>query len=378
MNTKLHKIIFLVLFWFFSSDLNAQTNLWSTEKANEWYKKQGWLVGSNFTPAYAINQLEFWQADTFDPIRIDKELGWAHKIGMNTMRVFLHDLLYQQDPNGFLDRIDQFLRIANKHHVKIMFVLFDSCWDPNPFSGKQREPKPGVHNSGWVQSPGADALRDSSQYLRLERYVKAVIGHYSKDPRILIWDLWNEPDNMNQSSYGKIEPHNKIVLVNNLLEKSFQWARAENPSQPLTSGLWIGGHNWSVPEALSPTEKIQLRYSDIITYHSYDLPAEFEKRIISLQVYNRPILCTEYMARPRGNTFQNALPLGKRYNVGMYNWGFVEGKTQTNYPWDSWEKAYLKEPALWFHDIFRINGIPYMQAEVDFIKQLSTLKKSQY
>src|ERR1700737_2306969 len=99
---------------------------WTEKAANDWYTRQPWLVGSNYTPATAINQLEMWQADTFDPKRIDLELGWAESIGLNTMRVFLHDLPWQQDAQGFRARIDPFLHIANKHHIKPLFVLFDA------------------------------------------------------------------------------------------------------------------------------------------------------------------------------------------------------------------------------------------------------------
>src|SRR5271163_1025925 len=180
------------------------TRRWTEAEATAWYAKQPWLVGSNYLPAYAINQLEMWQADTFDPQRIDLELGWAESIGLSTMRVFLHDLLWEQDAAGFQKRLDTFLAIADKHHIKPIFVLFDSCWDPNPRLGKQHEPTPGVHNSGWVQSPGAAALRDPAQYPHLEKYVKGVVGAFAADPRVLGWDAWNEPDNTNEGSYGKL------------------------------------------------------------------------------------------------------------------------------------------------------------------------------
>src|SRR5689334_7501770 len=147
---------------------------WTEQQAREWYARQPWLVGANYVPASAINELEMWQADTFDPKRIDSELGWAEGIGMNTMRVFLHDLAYSQDPQGFKRRVDRFLTICDKHHIKPMLVLFDSVWDPNPHVGKQRDPRPGVHNSGWVQSPGAKALADPAEYPRLEKYVKDI------------------------------------------------------------------------------------------------------------------------------------------------------------------------------------------------------------
>src|SRR5437868_2018916 len=183
----------------------AEAQRWSEQKARDWYARQPWLIGSNYDPASAINQLEMWQADSFDPKRIDLELGWAEGLGMNTMRVFLHDLLWQ-DPEGFKRRLDQFLSIAAKHKIRPIFVLFDSVWDPDPKLGKQRAPRPGVHNSGWVQSPGRKALQNPSEYLRLEAYVKGVVGAFAKDERILAWDIWNEPDNTNQGSYGELEP----------------------------------------------------------------------------------------------------------------------------------------------------------------------------
>jgi endo-1,4-beta-mannosidase len=155
------------------------------------------LVGSNYNPASAINELEMWQADTFDAPRIDKELGWAQDLGMNTMRVFLHDLLWKQDPQGFKKRLDAFLTIANRHKIRPVFVLFDSCWDPHPILGPQHPPIPGVHNSGWVQSPGADALQDAREYPRLKSYIEGVVGAFANDPRILAWDVWNEPNNGN-------------------------------------------------------------------------------------------------------------------------------------------------------------------------------------
>lgn len=347
--------------------------IWTTEKADDWYKKQGWLVGANFMPSSAINQLEMWQAETFDTVTINRELVWAQSLGMNTARVFLHDLLYEQDSIGFFKRIDIFLNIAKRHNIKPMLVFFDSCWDPFPKLGVQRAPKPFVHNSGWVQSPGQYALKDSTQYPRLERYVKGTIKRFARDKRVLIWDIWNEPDNMTGPSYEKVEIRNKVALVIPLLQKSFKWARAANPSQPITSGIWVG--NWATHDNLKRIERIQIEESDVISFHNYDNAAEFEKRIGWLQRYQRPILCTEYMARPNGSTFEGTLPIAKKYNVAMYNWGFVSGKSQTIYPWDSWIKTYTSEPPLWFHDIFRTNGEPYNPKETELIKQLTAESK---
>ena len=207
---------------------------------------------------------------------------------------------------GFKKRIDTFLEIAAKHKIRPMLVLFDSCWDPFPKSGPQRAPKPGVHNSGWVQSPGLEALRDKSQYPRLEAYVKDVVGAFANDKRVLAWDMWNEPDNPNTSSYAKAELPNKVAFVEELLPKTYAWARAAKPSQPLTSGVWKGD-DWSAFDKLTPVEKAQIQLSDVISFHSYESPERFEKRILSLQRYNRPILCTEYMARGNQSTFEGSI-----------------------------------------------------------------------
>jgi hypothetical protein len=347
---------------------------WSEEKANAWYAKQPWPVGSNYIPDDAINQLEMWQADTFDPKEIDRELGWAQDLGMNTMRVFLHDLLWKQDPEGFKRRMDEFLTIAARHHIRPIFVLFDSCWDPDPRLGPQHPPIPGVHNSGWVQSPGRAALTDPAQYPRLKDYVQGVVGAFANDPRILAWDVWNEPDNTNDSSYGKEEPKNKVELVLKLLPQVFAWARAEHPTQPLTSGIWRG--DWSTPQTLPPMARIQINESDIISFHNYGWPENFEAAVRDLQQYHRPIICTEYMARGVGSLFDTILPIAKRYHVGAVNWGFVKGKTQTNLPWDSWQRPYvLEQPPVWFHDIFYPDGKPYREREVETIRKATGVAK---
>lgn len=372
----MYKHIFLVLLFFQVIVLNAQQPVaatrWTEKQANDWYAKQGWIVGCNYIPAYAINQLEMWQAATFNPAQIDKELQWAENLGMNSIRVFLHDLLYQQDAAGFFKRMDTFLDIAKKHKIKVLFVIFDSCWDPFPKLGMQRDPKPSVHNSGWVQSPGAEALKDANQYPRLEKYVKAVISGFAKDPRILGWDLWNEPDNMGNDFYKKQDLPDKQDLVYALLPQVFAWARSANPSQPLTAAPWLG--DWSTDEKLNRFNKLMFGQSDVISFHNYDKPEELEKRINFLKRFNRPLLCTEYMARGNASTFKDCLPVLKKYKAGAYNWGFVSGKSQTIYAWDSWEKQYDTEPPLWFHDIFRQDGTPYKQEEVDLIRQLTGKK----
>jgi hypothetical protein len=345
------------------------TGRWSGEKARAWYQRQGWLVGCNFLPSTAINQLEMWQADTFDLPTIDRELGWAESLGFNSVRVYLHNLLWSQDAPGFLRRLEQFLDVAERHHIGVMFVLFDSCWDPFPRPGPQRAPKPGVHNSGWVQSPGAEVLKDPSRHAALRAYVIGVVGHFRNDPRVQVWDVWNEPDNNNAAAYGAVELPDKADRVLPLLKKAFAWAREARPTQPLTSAVWLG--TWPDPDKLTPTERVQLENSDVISFHNYNPLDSLKEAVQNLRRYHRPLLCTEYMSRGNGSTFDPHLGYLKAHNVSAYNWGLVSGKSQTIYPWDSWQKTYTGEPPLWFHDIFRPDGTPYRQAEVDYIRRIT-------
>jgi len=292
---------------------------------------------------------------------------------MNTMRVYLHNLLWEQDAPGFKKRLNEFLAIAAKHKIRPMFVLFDSCWDPEPQLGPQRPPIPGVHNSGWVQAPGRARLEDKSQYSKLQAYVEDVVGTFAKDERILAWDVWNEPSNRGGGNYPRHEGKQK--LVEDLLDDVFAWARSRGPVQPLTSGVWEHD-DWSSLDKLDPIEKIQIEQSDVISFHDYNWPETFERRVRQLQIYKRPILCTEYMARGNGSTFDGSMPIGKRYNVAMINWGLVDGKSQTRLPWDSWKKPYTaEEPSIWFHEVFRADGQPYRQREADLIRALTSAPK---
>jgi hypothetical protein len=348
---------------------SSDAGRWSADRAGNWYQAQGWLVGANYVTSSAINQLEMFQPGTYDPRRIDTELAWARFHGLNSVRVFLHDQLWAQDARGFQGRLAQFVGIAARHRIKPLFVLLDSCWDPFPKSGPQRAPRPGVHNSGWVQSPGAERLDDRSYVSTLQAYVTGVLTQFRNDDRVLGWDLWNEPDNP-AKEYRSVERSDKQQLVADLLPQVFRWARSVDPRQPLTSGVWDGA--WGDAASRSTIAGIQLENSDVVTFHSYAKPATFESRIEELAPIGRPILCTEYMARTMGSTVEGVLPVAKRHNVGAINWGFVAGKTQTYFPWDSWDHPYASIPKVWFHDLVRPDGKPFQDSEIQTIRGLST------
>ena len=330
---------------------SAPGQVWSAEKAAAWYADQEWITGANFLPSTAINQLEMWQAETFDTATIDRELGWAANIGFNTMRVYLHSVAWKTDREGFKNRMDQYLRISTKHGIKTLFVFFDDCWNKIPRAGKQPEPKPGIHNSGWVQDPGQPMSNDTTLFPELERYVTDVMTRFKTDKRILLWDLYNEPGNSGKGDSSLP-----------LLKKVFSWARAVNPEQPISVGLWA----WD----LEKLNQFQLQNSDVLTYHNYEDQPWHLRTIELLKAYGKPMICTEYMARTRNSRFSTILPLLKKHKVGAINWGFVAGKSNTIYAWDT-PLPSGEQPIEWFHDIFFPDGKPYRQDEVNLIKKLN-------
>jgi hypothetical protein len=311
-----------------------------------------WPVGCNYIPSTAINQIEMWQKDTYDHNTIDRELGWAQDIGFNTVRVFLHYLPWQEDPNGFKARLGDFLNICGNHKIVAIVVLFDDCWNGDAKLGKQPEPKPGIHNSGWVQCPRYKEVNDVNKFPVFEKYVKDIVQSFRGNKYLLMWDLYNEPGNSH-----------KPEEVMPLLKEVVGWARFSYPSQPITIGVW------NQDEAHKEINQYQITNSDIISFHNYSGIESMKGEIAGFRKYGKWLVCTEYIARGMGSRFETHLPLMKAENVGAINWGLVYGKTQTVYPWGS--KLNAPEPNVWHHDIFRKDGTPFDANEIELIKKLT-------
>lgn len=328
---------------------------WSKEKANDWYVNQPWIIGCNYVTSTAMNQIEMWQDGTFDPETIDKELGYAEGIGYNTVRIFFHNLVWEADPEGFKKRFTEFLDLCERHKIKAMVTfLTNGGRGIDPEVDELPEFKPGAHNSAWLQSPGATVVNDPSQWGRIEKYIKDLIGSYGKDERILLWDLYNEPENTRKGA-------NSLPL----LRKIFEWVREVNPSQPLTSCImYMPCHKRTLLDVISFLGE----NCDVMSFHSYDEPAVIEEYIRLVKTFGRPILCTEYMARPK-STFEEILPILKRENIGAIDFGLVAGRCNFYFRFGS--KEGTPEPEIWYHDVFHKDGTPYDPKETEFIKALT-------
>ena len=372
-------------------DVDAVAGRWSADKANAWYDSLPWLVGCNYYPATAINQIDMWQESTWDPGQIDKELGWAESIGMNTLRVYLHDLVWVDDEEGLYRRMDEFLSICQKHGIRPFFVFFDDCHYPEPTLGPQPLPVKAWHNSGWLNCPARElALRyaggkaTEQEVARLKGYVQATMQRFANDDRVLLWELYNEPGRGSGNLSGQTKRGAIGDRSQRLVHDSWVWAREVNPSQPITS--CTAGSVGEMNKAINRAN------ADVHSIHCYSPPDKLEELIREYQADGRPILMTEWLARTAGSTVADCLPVLKKHKVAAINWGLVVGKSQTHYPWSSRKGPKGKrldvnkkrsrghvvrpgepfpEPRVWFHDLFRMDGTPYDQAEIDLFRQLT-------
>ena len=351
-----------------ASSAAAAGGRWSAERANTWYAAQAWPVGVNYVPAYASNAIEFWQAETFNPDAIDRELALAQGLGFNTLRIFLNDRVWAAERDGFKKRIGQFMDIAGRRGMKLIITFFTNGGNHEGAAlGKQPDPLPDVHNGRWIQSPGAPAVNDPSKWPPLKEYVQDIMRTWKDDPRVLLWCLYNEPENTRAKSVNHAESMG-------LLRAVFEWAREINPSQPLSSPIW------QRPGIHGEASKIDIisflgENCDVMTFHCYSKPKELGIFVNMMKRFNRPMICMEYMGRP-DSTFEGSLPIFKRERVGAVSWGLVRGRTNTHLLWATKRKPGYDplNPTEWFHDIFHPDGTPYSQKEVDFIRE-TTAKK---
>lgn len=324
---------------------------WTQEHAWAWHNAHAWLCGVNYVTSTAVNTTEMWQRETFDADTIDRELGYAQDIGFNCYRVFVQYLVWEHDPAGLLQRFDQFLSIAHKRGIAIVPILFDDCAFSNkePYIGKQDAPTPGIHNSCWTPSPGSKRVTDQSAWLQLQRYVHEFVSRYANDARVLMWDLYNEPGNSNMGNASLP-----------LLQAAFEWARAANPTQPITTGIWHDG--------MVEINAYCVAASDVITFHDYNELSITHSRVEQLKTYGYPLVCTEWMRRGYGSHFDMQLPYFQKQNIGCLSWGLVNGRTQTHLPWES--RPGDRAPAAWFQDLLDQHGNPHRPEEVALIRAI--------
>lgn len=291
--------------------------------------------GANYVPSSAVNDCQFWEE--YDEPTIERELGFAEQLGLNSVRVFLQYLVFEADPVAALAKFDAFCSAASRHGMSVLPVLFDDCFGPEPALAPYPLPVEGLHNSLWCSSPGRRRMNlDYRPHLRT--YVETFIGPFRGDARVIAWEIYNEPS---------AEPPTIA-----LMQDAFEWARQLGPTQPLTA-CWAGTF-----------------LSDVVNVHLYTSPqkqrAEVDRILESALSLGKPVLVTEFLGRPGRGTLAETLPLLADHDLGWYFWELMIGKTQVHLPWIQDEATHPTGVA--YQGVLYPDGRPYAQEEIDLIR----------
>lgn len=352
---------------------------WSAAEARDWWAETPWVCGINYLPSTAVNFLEMWHPDGYDRATIDRELGWAGDIGYNAIRTNPQFLAWRHDRDGLLARLDEVVGLAATHGLRTVPVLFDDCGfgGLEPAWGRQPNPVPGVHNSRAVASPGRAAVQDRAAWPEYEAYVRDLVGAFARDPRILFWDLYNEPGNRMVFGPDGFRLHAPDFTADSiaLMRDAFGWARAMGPAQPLTVAAWATPPPGSdAAPYQTPADLLALALSDIVTFHAYWDTAHVAAFADHLAAEGRPMLSTEWMARAVDSRIADQLPFYRERGIGCFQWGFVRGRTQTHLPWPAALVAAhggTADRSVWFHDLLDPDGTPYDPAEIACLRRVT-------
>ena len=357
---------------------------WSKEKAWEWYNSRPFIRGCNYMSADCANRIDQWQALGFEERfeTTEKELKLMQELGFNSVRLILEYVVWEKEHDSFLERFERYISLCAKYGISCMIVLANDCMPPKTELWKM--PDVGVQNYDWGYHGGRRHSQHGGHncpaphyYFDDEKYrdsyfemVKEIVTLYKDDPRILMWDLFNEPGNSNRE---------EITMP--YLVRMFETVREINPSQPLTVGAWWFDSN---DFHTSKLNEYALENSDIITYHCYNTYVEHVKLIKYLKGFGRPLVNTEWLARCTGNSVFENFPLFYLENIGCYNWGFVAGKYQTYEPYEAHWNWYYNDPnapidfTKWFHDLYRPSHKPYDPRETELIRKFCTLADNDF
>ena len=262
------------------------------------------LRGANYVPSYASTAVKAWTA--YAPEVVDRELGYAERAGLNTVRVFLHVLPYEREPEAFLARLRDFVERCDRRRIRPLFVLFDSCFGDEPSLEKADSPT-------WINNPGFSRLGDAA----MERYVRAVVTPYAKDRRVLGWDVMNEP----MADFHHVTREDRDVIWA-FVRRMAALVREADPTHPLTVGE-------AVVEYLPKTADLV----DVLSVHSYAAtPEEFRADLDLARRFGRdakkPVMVTECGNPGGGQSYEMALEVLAEEKIGFYVWELMIGKMQ--------------------------------------------------
>ena len=270
------------------------------------------IRGFNYWPSYAMVLDDVM--DRFCPETVERELEGARRLGANCVRVWVSNVSWQRDADRFLKDFAALLRIADGKGISVMPALFNRWVDTDyPV---------GVTDLTTVLCPLSGANRD---------YLRSFVGAFRDDPRILMWDICNEPFFYFPLKLGEDALREmKRAEISYWLE-CIEAIRELKPVRPLTIGFAGAADRELLP---------LYRALDVISFHPYssywdDGFAKFTDEFIALaNECGKPLLCSETCQGSlddgtRAEIIQRTLdPLTER-KIGWIAWHLCEGKIVT-------------------------------------------------
>ncbi len=350
---------------------------WSRERAWEWYHSVPWIRGFNGYPSNCVNRIAMWQSYKHGEVmeQLEREFALAKETGFNAVRAIIQFECWYYEHDSFMQNLEEYLTLASKYGLGVMLCLGNDCSVPRelfkPAVFGEQPVDWGYH--GGIRRGAHSVVYNTEGYYLLDEpsiepkyYEMAdeLAAKYCKDPRIQIWDVWNEPGN------GK--RYDKSLHA---MERFFEIIRSHQPIQPLTADCW------SYTADMVPARNIERRaieLSDVVTFHYYGSLQNMVVLIKNLKEYGRPLINNEWLNRIAGNRVEDIFPLFWLERIGSYHWGLMAGYSQTYEPWGYYYDECKKpgselDMTKWQHDLFRFNGEPYSEKELAIVKRFCAL-----
>ncbi len=295
------------------------------------------IRGANYVPSYASTSVGMWK--DFDPQVIDRELALARRLSLNSVRVFLPYVVYEDDPQTFLKHVERFVELSASHNIRPMFVLFDSCFGDEPSLDKADSPT-------WVNNPGYSRI-GKEHWPRIERYASDVVGSFRGDSRVLMWDIMNEP----MADFAHVTRKERDAIWE-FCRHFCAFVKKHDPNKPITVGHAVVEY---IPKTIDLV--------DVASVHSYSPYAEWLDNDLDLAFTyadraGKPVIVSEFGNPGAGQPYEMALDVIERRKIGFYFWELMIAKVQFRemsglvYP-----DGTIREPAA----VARLLGFPVKQ-----------------
>ena len=240
---------------------------------------------------------------TADPAILERDLGFAKRINLNSTRIWLNYQAYEREPQVYLDRLRNFIRTSHRLGFSTMPIL----WNGNSLNPDILKPE--FH-------PRGDA------------YVKAIVEAVKDEPGLLMWDIMNEPFTNDYYDRAPAEVKNKREgEITAFVRYYLTNVQKVDPVNATTVG-------YTFSRQLEPTADLV----DVLTFHDYTNTRASVEDVYRIaeevsRKFGKPMMNSETGCIARGNPYDMVLQIAEEHHTGWYlfnliiqgYWGEIHG-----------------------------------------------------